>query len=59
MRAINRKLTENDVRLIRAAYAEKQRVEREFSMQSLARKFDVHPNNIHQIITRRTFKWVQ
>lgn len=50
------KITITDAKLIREAYAEKKRVEREFSMAALARKFDVCPNTIYQIVHNKTHK---
>ena len=52
-------LTTDDVRLIREAYQEKKRIEREFSREGLARKFNVGVTTIDNVIDGKSWKRVQ
>lgn len=51
-----RKLTQDDVKVIRQCYAEKKRIEREFSRKGLARKFGVCYQTIDRILDGQTWR---
>lgn len=53
-----KKLTADDVRLIRKCYAEKKRVEREFSRAGLASKFGVCVQTIDRVVDGQSWRQV-
>ena len=53
-----KKLQPDDIRLIRACYKEKKRVEREFSREGLARKFGVARSTIDAIVDKQAWRSV-